>query len=231
MKKIAHYQSLEYDRMSSLLAKWQAERDTSLSVLDFGCGHGKYLKLFSGIGCQVAGVDINPAYVDEARSAGFACYNDAEFFERDNDRYDVIVLSHLIEHLPPEALTPLLESLCHRLAEDGRLIVITPVPGENFYHDFSHIRPYLPQSIRHAFGQSGAPISYGEKKLIALSDIHFFKDPYKTRFWRSYYFGTGPRRFLSKCLNASFDMLWRATGGRIGITASWLGVYRLIPKD
>jgi hypothetical protein len=113
------------------------------------------------------------------------------------------------------------------LAQEGRLVIVTPTPGERFYHDFSHVRPYLPQSVRHAFGQTGAPISFGEASLIELVDIYFFKDPYRTRLWRSFYVGGGISKVFTGTINTAFDIVWRLSAGRFGVIASWLGVYKL----
>lgn len=104
--------------------------------------------------------------------------------------------------------------------------MITPVYGERFYHDFTHVRPYLPQSIRHAFGQIGSPISFGETQLIELTDIYFFKDPYRTRLWRSFYVGNKVEKLFTKLLNKFFDFAWNITDGRIGVTSSWCGIYQ-----
>ena len=227
MRMPAHYQSLEYVRVERLIRQWAHGRTQPLRVLDFGCGRGKYLACFAALGCDVTGVDSNPAYVEEARARGVrACAAD-DFPPPDAARFDVIFLSHLIEHLSPEQLATLVPQLCRLLEADGRLVVVTPTPGERFWHDFSHVRPYLPQSIRHAFGQSGAPISFGERRMIEMTDVYFFRDPFRTRLWRSFYTGAPSARWLTRALNAAFDGLWRASGGRIGTTASWLGVYRL----
>jgi len=228
MKKNAHYQTLEYEKVCKLIEGWQKTSPLPLRILDFGCGHGKYLRALANMGCQVAGVDTNQNYIREAQSEGFVCHSDEAFLSETREIFDVILLSHLIEHLTPEQLINLIPGLCSRLGARGRLIIITPVPGERFFHDFSHVRPYLPQSIRHAFGQAGAPLSFGERKLITLTEIYFFKDPYKTRLWQSFYVGKGSlRHSLTFILNAAFNTLWRLSGGRIGVTASWLGVYEL----
>jgi hypothetical protein len=179
------------------------------------------------MGCSVTAVDSNPAYVASAKRQGLAAFTPNDFFTGQPQRYDVIFLSHLIEHLAPAELIILIPSLCARLTPPGRLIIVTPTVGERFYHDFTHVRPYLPQSVRHAFGQTGAPISFGETNLIELVDIYFFKDPYRTRSWRSFYVGAWPMRTLTRLINALFDTLWRASRGRCGVVASWLGVYRL----
>ena len=227
MKKNAHYQSLEYDRIVSMMQRFQRSSGTKLRVLDFGCGLGKFLDCFASLGLQATGVDTNADYVARAKEKGYAAYTPDEFFSIAHEPFDVVFLSHLIEHVAPDALVDLLPRLCAQLAKDGRLIVISPTVGERFYHDFSHIRPYLPQSIRHAFGATGMPISFGEAGLIELVDIYFFKDPYRTRQWRSFYVGSGARRVFTRIYNRLLDLLWRGSGGRIGVVASWLGVYEL----
>jgi hypothetical protein len=32
---------------------------------------------------------------------------------------------------------------------------------------------------------------------------------------------------VTRAVNAAFDALWRVSGGRVGVVASWLGVYRM----
>jgi 2-polyprenyl-3-methyl-5-hydroxy-6-metoxy-1,4-benzoquinol methylase len=66
MKRIAHYQYLEYVRVRSLMRQYQAA-SAPLRVLDFGCGLGKFLNVFASLGMEVTGVDANPAYVAGAR--------------------------------------------------------------------------------------------------------------------------------------------------------------------
>jgi hypothetical protein len=231
MKTQAHYQSLEFKRVNALLARRACDSAKRLRILDFGFGRGKYFDSFAALRAEVVGVDSNPAYVAEAESKGVRAHSPEAFFGTDGTGFDVIFLSHVVEHLTPEALVDLVPRLCARLAPGGWLMIVTPTPGERFYHDFSHVRPYLPQSIRHAFGQVGAPISFGESRLIELVDIHFFRDPFRPRTWRSFYFGSRPARMLVSVLNAISETAWRLSGGRIGVVASWLGIYVLVPGD
>lgn len=227
MKKAAHYQSLEYDRIASLMREFERGRETALRVLDFGCGLGKFLDCFAALGLDVTGVDMNRDYVASAQAKGYAASTPEDFFAARQEPFDVVFLSHLIEHVGPDELFALVPRLCTLLAKNGRLIVISPTPGERFYHDFSHVRPYLPQSIRHAFGAMGMPISFGEAGLIELVDIYFFKDPYRTRLWRSFYIGSGLKGAFTRAYNRGLDLIWRVSRGRVGVTASWLGVYEL----
>lgn len=184
---------------------------------------------FFQLGCLVEGVDTNHEYVRRAQNQGFTAYNSDIFFKKNHIPFDVVFLSHLVEHVSPDSLASLIPKLCALLSEHGRLIIVSPTPGERFYHDFSHIRPYLPQSIRHAFGATGMPISFGESALIELVDIYFFKDPYRTRHWRSFYMKTGFCGKITTCVNRIFDCLWRLSLGHIGAQASWLGIYELRP--
>lgn len=223
-----HYQHLEYQRVERLVATWSSQGSgRTLKVLDFGCGRGKYLRLLTSLGCDVCGVDANPQYVDENRDIGFNVLHTNEMASC-STKFDVIFLSHLMEHLAPQELVELVPTLCDLLKSGGRFVVITPVLGERFYHDFSHIRPYYPQSIRHAFGQQDAPLQFGGQGLIVLKDIYFFRDPFKTRTWRSFYINRGASGAAVRLLNKGFDLIWYVSGGRLGALASWLGVYEKI---
>lgn len=221
----AHYQTLENIRVEQLFNTWQQHATQPLSVLDYGMGRGKYLELFRSLGMQVTGVDINPSYIAEAQERGFEALHESEL-EGLQRSFDIIYLSHLIEHLDPEQLMVVLDKLISLLSANGRLVIISPTLGERFFFDFSHIRPYYPQSIRHAFGQSSSPLSFGATEQVVLNDIYFFKDPVRTRKWRSFYITTSRLHPLTRTLNKAFDLAWRATGGHAGITSSWLGVYQ-----
>ncbi|MNN66956.1 hypothetical protein D3C81_1825610 [compost metagenome] len=120
----------------------------------------------------------------------------------------------------------MLDKLISLLSPSGRLVIISPTLGERFFYDFSHIRPYYPQSIRHAFGQSSSPLSFGATERVLLKDIYFFKDPMRTRKWRSFYVTSSPLNPLTRALNNTFDIAWRVTAGHVGVTSSWLGVYQ-----
>lgn len=220
----AHYQTLESIRIKRLLSQWCAQSQRPLSVLDYGFGTGKYLPVFSSLGMQVTGIDINPEYIERARAQGYDAWHENQMESLDK-KFDVIFLSHLIEHLAPDQLVLLLERLILMLADQGRLIIVCPTLGERFFYDFSHIRPYYPQSIRHAFGQSTSPLSYGASEQLVLRDIYFFKDPFRTRKWRSFYMPQSRYHRVTRWVNNAFDIAWRLSNGNIGAISSWLGVY------
>lgn len=226
----AHYQSLEFERVTQVVGQLFATR-AKLRILDYGCGRGRYLDAFRDLGCDTTAVDANSAYVDEARARGFVAYSPEALLAGSVEPFDVILLSHVIEHLPPNDLVDLMPRLCGQLRPEGLLLIVTPVPGDRFYHDLSHVRPYLPQSIRHAFGQTGGSFVYEQRALIELTDIYFFRDPFRTRMLRHFYVKKGWRASIVRVINAAFDALWRASSGGLGRTSSWLGVYRLVGES
>ncbi len=94
-------------------------------VLDVGCGGGKLLARLRIIGWNVEGIDLDPGAVETARAAGFdvrlGSLADQQY---DNESFDAIVMSHVIEHVPNpvELLTE-----CRRVLKvGGSLVVLTP---------------------------------------------------------------------------------------------------------
>lgn len=235
----AHYQCYEYKKIEHLVK----QRFSGKSILDVGCGTGKYLKLFAEYGCPVTGVDLNPNQVENLRREGYRVFLPEEL--PPGEIFDVVFMSHVIEHTEPSDLISFLEKYLSILADDGRLILVSPVLGARFYYDFSHIRPYYPQSIWMLLGDYICPASYKSPMRIVLDDIYFFNDSIRLRCgWGGvgrYYYpcvaNHEPRWkycLLSNIvlgLNIFFALLYRISRGSVGIGASWLGVYKKFAKD
>jgi len=94
-------------------------------LLDVGCGNGEFLELATVMGWQADGLDFDPQAVDVARRHGCAVYQGGIEVLRDRaEYYDVVTLSHVIEHVhDPSALL----ADCFRLLRPGgRLWLDTP---------------------------------------------------------------------------------------------------------
>lgn len=82
----------------------------SINVLEVGCGEGGNLVPFAQSGCRVTGVDIAECRIGEAReyfsgissNSTFVCRDFMEYPVpgREEDKYDVILLHDVIEHVP-----------------------------------------------------------------------------------------------------------------------------------
>jgi 2-polyprenyl-3-methyl-5-hydroxy-6-metoxy-1,4-benzoquinol methylase len=94
-------------------------------MLDFGCGDGSFMRRMQGVGWDVHGVEPDTLAVDTLRSR----YDlDVRLalgdYSKTGERFNVITLNHVIEHLPDPVGT--LKELKVLLAPGGMLIVTTP---------------------------------------------------------------------------------------------------------
>jgi SAM-dependent methyltransferase len=99
-------------------------------LLDVGCGHGLLLDEARGMGYDVLGLELSRSAAAYARTAlGLPVEEQPleAFAAMASERFDVIVLADVIEHLedPAEALNACTELL----AEGGVLCIITPDPS------------------------------------------------------------------------------------------------------
>ena len=123
--------------------------DDRARVLDYGCNDGwvsrevKYCRPR----CEVSGADINPAALKTARRRrGGIEYFDARNGELDGKVFDVVILSHVLEHV--HARHELLERVVGLIAPGGRLVI--SVPQERFRGD-STLLPWATNVLRGRF--------------------------------------------------------------------------------
>jgi SAM-dependent methyltransferase len=76
------------------------------TVLDLGCNSGGLgRRLIAEKGCRMFGVDVNPELVERAVSKGYDAYTGlAEDLRYDDESFDVVVASELLEHVFDPAL-------------------------------------------------------------------------------------------------------------------------------
>lgn len=98
------------------------------SLLEVGCGPGKFLKLAQQAGFEVSGVDLGEDLVRQAREQTGGNIVCGEFMTQPFDRrFDVVAMLDLIEHLPdPLAAVRRAYDL---LNPGGSLVVYTPNHG------------------------------------------------------------------------------------------------------
>ena len=122
-----------------------AGRDAA--ILDVGCGYGRNLALLVNAGySDVTGIEKNSHIAEAVRQQGYDCMRPEEF-DSSTRHYDLILMSHLIEHFEPHALLEFVDAYLDRLRPGGYLVIATPLLGDCFYEDFDHVRPYLPTGI------------------------------------------------------------------------------------
>ncbi len=138
------------------------------TVLDVGCGASAYLLWMAELGCRVTGCDINPARV--AQASTLMSHPNLRFEVRDvtsqpppgNQRFDVAICSHVIEHLDdPIALLASLRQHASRL-----FVAVPPLNnrwqkvmfqdlGLLWKDDEDHRREYTPELLREQLAAAG----------------------------------------------------------------------------
>jgi O-antigen chain-terminating methyltransferase len=118
-------------------------------VADLGCGRGEFLEALRARGLAGRGCDTNPVMVARCREKGLAV-DEADLFSwlraQPAGSLGGVTAYQVVEHLPADALLPLVELAVSRLAPGGRLLLET-VNAESayamkwFWMDLTHVRP------------------------------------------------------------------------------------------
>lgn len=194
-----------------------------LRVLDVGCGTGRYLRLFAAEGCAVTGVDANPAIVEGNRKAGHLCVAPDDLAHLPA-AFDLIIMSHVIEHFAPLDLLNFMDGYLDRLRTGGHLVIATPLMSPYFYDDFDHVKPYQPIGIDMVFGPHAAQVQYASRNKIQLTDIWFRRSPCRISFHRARYASTPLTRAV-QAVDFGLGLLFIISFGMIGRADGWVGVF------
>jgi 2-polyprenyl-3-methyl-5-hydroxy-6-metoxy-1,4-benzoquinol methylase len=104
----------------------------SNKLLDVGCGDGSFLLLAKSCGWEVCGVDPDEAAVTSAIKKGLDVYQGgAEHFRDQKEVFDVITLSHVIEHVHSPKKTI---GNCYDLLKPGGTIWIETPNIDSYGH-------------------------------------------------------------------------------------------------
>ena len=202
-------------------------------ILDVGCGYGRNLThLLSAGYANTTGVEINTAIVKHNKERGLPCVTVDEL-DRSEDKYDIILMSHVIEHFAPSDLIIFMDDYLDRLVHGGHLVIATPLMSSYFYDDFDHIKPYQPAGISMVFGVNTAQVQYYSKNKLMLKDLWFRKSYYRMCFVRSKYVNTPQNKYINVIaaqlllLPVFFSGLVFFLSNRfVGKTDGWVGVFQ-----
>jgi SAM-dependent methyltransferase len=211
----------------TLLAFADAGCRSGRRVLDIGCGYGRNMKLLREQGFDVLGVDANAQIVEANRAEGLPCMTAAEF-ALSSEAFDLLLMSHVVEHFAPADLVTFMDGYLDRLRPGGHLLIATPLPSSNFYDDFDHVRPYQPIGLLMVFGGDRAQVQYYARNRIELRDIWFRRSPWRGSYIRARYITSVATRALQAAELAG-AILFRASFGLIGRTDGWVGLFQKVP--
>jgi 2-polyprenyl-3-methyl-5-hydroxy-6-metoxy-1,4-benzoquinol methylase len=156
----------------------------------------KILEIGPGMGCvmdllhsrygysKISGVDLSPEVVNTCNrilpGSTELAVNTTSFLEQHGNEYDLILMFHVLEHVPQSEILPFLKAIREALREGGRLVievpnVANPLTGlYHRYHDFTHTVGFMDQSLSFVLRNAGfSEVSVYECKTPAKSPARF----------------------------------------------------------
>lgn len=218
--------TLSIDRESEhILRMIRAHASQDAHILDVGCGYGRNMSMLVENGfINIIGVEKNEHIVESMRKKGYVCMLPDEF-NAGHTKYDLILLSHIIEHFEPNLLLNFMDHYLDRLVAGGHLIIATPLMSSYFYEDFDHVKPYLPSGIIAVFGNNQAQVQYYARNKLRLIDLWFRRGPYKFIFSKCLYV-RNRKTVIIRLINLVAAICFRASFGAIGKADGWVGIFK-----
>ncbi len=100
-----------------------------LRIADVGCGAGVMTDFLTRFG-EVVGVDFSTAAIAAARRyASGATFREGGVEALPAERYDLITLFDVLEHIPADKRPEFIGQLRERVADDGLILLSTPFPS------------------------------------------------------------------------------------------------------
>ena len=148
------------------------EGEPPFTILDFGCGPGRDLKVFADLGHIAVGLEGTPRFVEMARA-----YSGCEVWQQDflkldlpDERFDGIFANAALFHVPGQELPRVLREL-HATLKPGGVLFSSNPRGRNeegwnqgrygAYHDLETWRRYLTAAgfieVAHYYRPAGVP--------------------------------------------------------------------------
>jgi len=116
-------------------------------VLDVGGGDGSFAR-FCGLS-NLFILEGNPESAEKLKAAfSNAVYGRLPKLPFEDRFFDVIHMSHVIEHLQPQEVYDTLVEFGRCCKPGGALVISAPLLWEGFYNDLSHVKPYTPHIFK-----------------------------------------------------------------------------------
>ena len=133
-------------------------------ILDIGCGYGQFLRELRTRGYdKIRGIDVEDEAVAHGNSIGLEIVkirSVQEYAKESMGVYDLIVMSHILEHIEKKNIIPTLESVRSMLSAKGWLVLMVPNAQSNTgcywaYEDFTHHTIFTSGSITYVLKMAG----------------------------------------------------------------------------
>lgn len=138
--------------------------EKDLNILDYGCGFGQNLVALKNLGyTNIFGVDIELSAIKYCVERGYNVkeLNLSNLINPFSIRFDIIILSHVIEHIPKSEIIKTLAFIKNEfLAKDGKLLIAVPNAQSNTgcywaYEDWTHTTLFTSGSLYYVLKAAG----------------------------------------------------------------------------
>lgn len=109
----------EYERLYQCYFELLEERGVR-SVLDVGCGNGRFLEMAAERGYDGVGIDISERMREIAKERGVDVYSAINDVSREFDA--AVLIADVLNYIPKERLGGFLEEVCARIKHGGWLL-------------------------------------------------------------------------------------------------------------
>lgn len=158
-------------------------------ILDLGCGYGEFLYFLQRQGyTQAAGIDLDPAQLEIARSLGVRNLHraDARAFLSSATGFDLIAALDVLEHIRKDEVLHLLELARHALRPGGRFLCQVPnlaaFHTPLFFMDFTHETPFTAPSLKQALELAG----FVNVRVYAMGPVaHGLRSTARSALWKA----------------------------------------------
>jgi 2-polyprenyl-3-methyl-5-hydroxy-6-metoxy-1,4-benzoquinol methylase len=184
--------------------KEQLPADKSTAILDIGCGYGQMLSALGKSGYKnLYGLELLQEaadYCNTELNLNVTCSSDISLFSRENERkFDLIIMSHVLEHIPKDQTIDTLKCVKRMLTENGKVIIMVPngqAPVHSYWmwEDFTHYTLFTAGSISYVLKAAGFkeiefldPHDLMAKPIFIRVFKFLFQKLYRlnARFWNS----------------------------------------------
>ena len=183
-------------------------------MLDIGAATGSFCAVFQKAGWEVSGIELSRFARESAKNIyGLTMYPDFSSANFQNDYFDCVLMSQVIEHMP--VFSGVLHEVHRVMRSEGVLFVSTPnfdspaarrrKAGWSPLRPFEHVTFFTPKTLRMVLVDSGFKIIRLDTMQAAVTTPHLKK-----------IFGVARADGISKIANRLFPALKRSVRNILG---------------
>ncbi|TIH19928.1 class I SAM-dependent methyltransferase [Marinifilum sp. JC120] len=219
-KEFSRHEMMQWEKILAPL-------DRKMSILEVGCGRGGKTDFLRAQGfSNILGVEKNEFQVRECCKRGLNVVTLDEFSENHSaDKFDFIILSHIIEHFDFAGLVEFIDGYLAHLKPGGLLLIATPMLHPHFWLDLDHQKPYYPQGIKNFYSGADEQVGFTSKYRLKLKDIRFRKSPFRVKNDRNLLLKKNDLPML--VFNMISAALFKISFSILGYKSGWIGLYKI----